>query len=221
MTIRVLGMGTALLLAACGSGGGDADATAAPAAERAYDLAGVSVGMKEADAEAVLRKSGWKVERFSGPTWDEEVAFQAGIQRGAFVETGHDGIGGFNASKGDESILVKVRPSPDGAQVKSVDYDAPLAGTTFAQFQADLERRYGKPTIAPQGGMQGYLTYCGSGEPRCIHARGAGTKPILQGIMDSTERKLSLREGTVVPNGLKTRLDAAIRAKLGGGKSSF
>lgn len=133
--------------------------------------------MSAADAEAALKRGGWRTRSIPGKDWAAEVAYEAGRQRGAapmFQPT--KGVATIQADKGDEKALVEMRAMPSAAVVRGVHYTAPMGGRDSGKLAEQLIERYGRPS-AYQPGQLIDVTWCTGGE-RCRFAY-SSRKPSL------------------------------------------
>ena len=177
------------------------------------DVAGVRPGMTADAALALLKRDGWSVQPVEGDTWDETVARAVDRRRGTFttISAPKTGIGGYKASKGEESVSVEVHPTPQGGEVGTVSYRAPWAGRPFEQLRADLHRRYGTPTFEPPAGRQG----------RIVYQRQGRIGPVLSFEPESGGPIIQLTEGVPAEQAWLAAVDRAVSAKLGTPKTSF
>jgi hypothetical protein len=190
--MKRISAGTVLaLLAACGSAGeGGKEAARSSSTGPALTIAGVGIGTSAVDAQRVLVGGGWKVETFPGRDWATTVAEEAGRQRGkSMVERPRNGLETIQASKGDESMIVDLRPVPSGAEVRFVKYEAPMGGRSGTAVSAELVGRYGPATVASPPGAPLDMTWCSGGE-RCRSAVGAANPAM--GAKEDVYHKLRL-----------------------------
>lgn len=209
------------LLAACGSAdAGGGQAAARPKVDaKPLTISGVGIGMSAENAKAVLAREGWKVTTFPGRDWTTTVAEERDRQRSApMVERPRSGIETMEARKGDESLIVDLRPTPAGAEVRFVKYEAPMDGRTSSEVGGQLVQRYGPASIASASGGPLEMTWCSGGE-RCRSALGS-LKPALGAKEDVYHKlRLSLSGGSAADQAWQEGL----RRAAGGGaaKSSF
>ncbi len=221
----------AVLLVACGQpgpNGGSADAKGPAAGERTLDLAGLTIGMDVAQATAVLKAAGWRVETGKGRTWEQEVNKELSLQSvgGRKFDDSMKGVGRLTAAKGDERVEVDFHsaPSPKFARISEVRYSAPATGQTPDRMIAGLARRYGAPDRSGAPGFASGATWCVGG-PACASGRGFGTRTTLLGGQASAGGgglTIRLAEGTDAFNAWRTALKKA-EATAGGasGKASY
>lgn len=221
MTFRIATMAFAALLAACGSQGSSNEAQA-QTASKPLEIAGISIGMSAKRVEALLKNEGWSLRPFRGFTWEQAVERVVARERGS-ITVGSDGIGGWNALKGDEEIVVSLHPTPDGGVVAEVLYMAPVAGRTPAEFKAELAKRFGSPTIAKAIYADSGV-WCGAGDPKCVGGRVEARLPYLKAAYNENGQgrvKLQLAEGSEATRAWEDQRTAAVRAKMKGAKASF
>ena len=211
-----------MLLAACGSGGSAAEQRqAAPASAAKLDVAGVRPGMSMAEVTATLNRAGWKASPFPGRDWANELAEEKGRQTGRMViDSSRNGVETVTGRKGDEEIIVSMKPVPAGAVATLVRYSAPMAGRTGEQVRAQMVQRYGAPALESRPGAQLIaMTWCTGGES-CKSYYGVA-KPALM-VEEDVYHKLhvNMTEGFEAERARQKQLLAA----AGGGtapKSSF
>lgn len=180
------------LLAACGSAGaGEGQAEAQRKVDaRLLTIAGVGIGMSGTAAQAALAADGWKVEIFRGRDWAVTVAEEAGRQRNApIIDRPRTGIETIQAAKGDEKLIIDLRPVPSGAEVRFVKYEAPMAGRSVSGIASQLVKRYGPASFSSAPGAPLSMTWCSDGE-RCRSENGSA-KPAL-GAREDVYHKLRL-----------------------------
>lgn len=192
MMTRLTTMTALGLLAACGSagaGGGQAEAQR-KADAKPLTIAGVGIGMSATAAQAALAADGWKAETFPGRDWTATVAEEAGRQRNApLVDRPRTGVEAIQAVKGDEKLIVDLRPVPSGAEVRFVKYEAPMAGRSASEVGTQLVKRYGPASLSSAPGAPLAMTWCSGGE-RCRSENGSA-KPAL-GAREDVYHKLRL-----------------------------
>lgn len=176
--------------------------------------------MLATDVEATLARGGWKVETFPGKDWTATVEEERRRQRNASsFDLPRNGIDTLQARKGDESLIVDMRPVQMGAAVRHVVYEAPTAGRTGQQLREQMVERYGRPDVSSPMELPADMTWCSGGE-RCRMAPGA-MKPALS-LKEDVYHKLQLHlyEGVEADRAWQ----ASLRRAAGTGeqaKSSF
>lgn len=222
MPIKLMTLTTALLLLACGQGGGASGSGGPPRVAKPLDVAGVAIGMSARDAQAALNRGGWTTKPFVGDTWKQTVARIVARQRGDFLTDGGEGVGGWNATKADESIEVELHAGADGGRVRQVTYHAPIAGRSSSDFRTGLYPRYGKPTSAASHVYRDGAIWCSPGEQRCADAGVDPAEPYLESAYDEGSQgkvTLFLREGSAATAAWTRERDAAVRAASGSATS--
>jgi len=222
MMTRITAMSALALLAACGSASvAEQDATAqATAAAKPLAIAGVRIGMSANEAEATLAREGWKVETFPGRDWVTTVEEERRRQRNvSSFDLPRKGIETIRANKGDEALIISLRPIAAGAAVKHVAYEAPMARRSADQLRTQMVQRYGKPDVSAPTQVSPEMTWCSGGE-RCRMAPGA-MKPALN-IKEDVYHKLQMHLYDGVETDRAWQADVQ-RAATGGApaKSSF
>ena len=213
---------TAVLLAACGSGGpASGQRQAAQASAAKLDVASVRPGMSTAEVTAMLNRAGWKASPFPGRDWANEVAEEKGRQTGRMViDSSRNGVETVTGRKGDEEIIVSMKAVPAGAVATLVRYSAPMAGRTGEQIRTQMVQRYGPPTLQSRPGAELIaMTWCTGGE-YCKSYYGVA-KPALM-VEEDVYHKLhvNMTEGI---DAEKARQKQLLAAASGGAapKSSF
>jgi hypothetical protein len=207
------------LLAACGLASVAEQEAAAQSrvAAKPLTLAGLRIGMPEAEVRAILARDGWKVETFPGKDWANTVETERRRQRGASTfDLPLRGIETVRATKTDETLVVEMRPVPAGASVKDVAYEAPMAGRTVDQLRMQMVQRYGRPDVAAPSALD--MAWCSGGE-RCRTALGT-MKPALS-VKEDSYHKLRMHLSDGVESDQSWQRSVQRAAGGGGAEPSF
>lgn len=225
MTARTAMAAAILLLGACGSGkAGSDEASAPPSGTRPLEVAGIRIGMTAKSAQTALGAAGWKLRPFLGDSWKVTVDRLVASRRAASLGQAPDGLGGWDASKGDETLAVFLRPAADGGRVSKLIYRAPIAGRSSTEFRAQLASRYGPPASAASPLVADGAVWCSPDEAGCTRPGTAPERPTLASAFnDGTGGRVSLQlnEGASDVRAWERKRDAAVKAASGSPATSF
>jgi hypothetical protein len=222
MIRRTMVVVTAVMLAACGSGGAaTGQPQAAQATARRLDVAGVRPGMSTDEVRSALGRAGWKVETSPGRDWSAEVAMATAQQKGGYAgDLPRKGVEAVLGHKGDEQLVVSMRAVPTGAAVTTVVYKASMAGRTDPEVRAQMLQRYGRPDrdAGPAVPLLG-MVWCTGGE-RCRDGYGSA-KPSMVVEEDVYHRlNIKLFEGSDAEQAWRASVQRAVGG-AGAPTSSF
>jgi hypothetical protein len=171
-----------------------------------FDVAGVRLGMSPDEVRQALTKADYridppaKLEGFRG-----EVAARIAEIRHQSRTASYDAVAGMSARRPSaEHVTVEFRQWPDGPHVVRVAFTGNALTEQQESFRAQVEGRFGKPTMHVLGGWR----WCSAGERQCGPAANSAL-PALDA--DYQSRTLTLSIGTEATEARKALVEAEAR----------
>jgi len=171
-----------------------------------FEVVGVRLGMAPDDVRQALTRAGYRVdpptklEGFKG-----EVAARIAEIRHQSRTANYDAIAGIDArGPSAERVAIEFRQWPDGPHVVRIAFMGNAQTQPQESFKAQVEARFGKPTMHVIGGWR----WCSPSERQC----GPVANPALPALdADDQSRALTLSIGTEATEARKALVDTEAR----------
>jgi hypothetical protein len=176
-----------------------------------WGIAGIRLGMSPREVADAMKVAGYTLHgRYTGRSWQGEVADKVSFLRGIRIPAGPEAIRKEDYSKGQEAIQVTYAVNPAGAYAVGVTYRIAAAAIGADRFEAAALSRYGRPSRK----RDSEILYCSAGEPECASPGSLVTKNQLPNlaifVSDGMKRSLELRQGQRADRAF----EAAIKAEV-------
>ena len=182
---------------------------AVPAAP--WGIAGIRLGMSPREVADAMKAAGYTLHgRYTGRSWQAEVADQVSFLRGIRIPAGPETVRKEDYKKGQEAIQVTYAVNPAGPYAAGVTYRIAAAAIDADRFEAAALSRYGRPSRK----RDSEILYCSAGEPECASPSSLVAKNQLPNlaifVADGMKRSLELRQGQRAD----LAFEAAIKAEV-------
>lgn len=136
---------------------------------RAFDVAGVRLGMTLEEARTALVKAGFQVREsaLSEDSWEQRIRDEVERRQGARdtrPRLRHPYALQATGSR-QQKVTVGIGAGPEGARVSSVEYSIPRDQIAIEDFNANVVGKYGPPHV--KGGYENEMHWCTVKEQRC------------------------------------------------------
>jgi hypothetical protein len=173
-----------------------------------WGIAGIRLGMSPREVAEAMRTAGYTLQgRYTGRSWQAEVADQVSFLRAIRIPAGPETIRREDYKKGQEAIRVFYAVNPTGPYSTSVTYRIATAAIDADRFEAAALSRYGRPTR----NQDSEIVYCSAGEPECSSPNSLVAKNQLPNLAIFVfDRSVELRQGQRAD----LAFEAAIKAEV-------